>query len=351
MGRTALLILCLASVPACASVFPRPFQIDRLNRELGGRVIDLTRNHGVDRRLFSRALGEKRDMYVYVPPNYDPRKQYPLAIVLHGFRQDERRFLADVIRPLDAAILNGKLPPVILACPDGTPYGTVCLYAAGTFFLNSKLGAFEDYLVQDVYPYMLKNYPVRPEREAHALLGISMGGGAAFAKAIKYREHFGIAAALFPPVNLRYESCRGRYMDNFDPSCQRLRTDFTRGWEPVGRFYGGLITIRQGQVVNPLYGRNNPLTAELVAANNPLEMIDLYQLKPGEVQFFLGYGGKDEFNIDAQVESFLQHARKRGIEVEVAYDPEGRHNLDTALKLLPSALEWLRPRLEPYAPK
>ncbi|MFQ3592187.1 MAG: alpha/beta hydrolase-fold protein [Gemmataceae bacterium] len=351
MGRTALLVVCLASVPACASLFPRPFQVERLNRQLGGRVIDFTRNHGADRRLFSTALGEKRDLYVYVPPNYDPCRQYPLGIVLHGFGQDERSFLEQVIRPLDAAILAGKLPPLILACPDGTPFGRRCLFTAGTFFLNSRLGAFEDYIVQDIYPFLLKNYPIRPEREAHVLLGISMGGGAAFAKAIKYPQHFGLAAAVFPPVNLRHESCRGRYLDDFDPACFRLRTNFSRGLEPVGRFYGGLITIRQNQVVVPLFGRNNPLTAILIAENNPLEMIDLYQLKPGQVQFFLGYGGRDEFNIDAQVEGFLYLARQRGLEVEVAYDPNGRHNVQTALKLLPAALDWLRPRLQPYAPR
>ena len=351
MSRLAVLILCLAGVPACASFFPRPFQVERLNRQLGGRVIDYTRNHGVDRRIYSPALGQKRDLYVYVPPNYDPRKQYPLGIVLHGFQQDERVFLEEVIRPLDAAILAGKLPPLILACPDGSPQGRECLYMAGTFFLNSRLGAFEDYIIQEVYPFLLKNYPIRPEREAHVLLGISMGGGAAFAKAIKYRQQFGVAAAIFPPVNLRHESCRGRYLDNFDPSCNRLRTDFSRGWEPVGRFYGGLITVRQRQVVHPLFGRNNPLTPALIAANNPLEMIDHYQLQPGELQLFIGYGGQDEFNIDAQVEGFLYVAQQRGIEVTVAYDPKGRHNVQTALKLLPAALDWLRPRLQPYAPR
>jgi S-formylglutathione hydrolase FrmB len=339
-------------MPACASIIPRPFQLERLNRQIGGRVIDYTRNHGVNRRIYSPALGERRDLYVYVPPHYDPRKCYPLGIVLHGFRQDEQRFIEDVVRPLDAAMLAGKLPPMILACPDGTPDGRVCLYSAGTFFLNSKQGAFEDYIIQDIYPFLLKNYPIRPEREAHVLLGISMGGGAAFAKAIKYRDRFGVAAALFPPVNLRYESCRGRYMDDFDPACWNFRTkNFNRAWEPVARFYGGLITIRQGQVVHPLYGRNNPLTPYLVAENNPIEMLDTHDLKSGELELFIGYGGKDEFNIDAQIESFLFRAKQKGILVGVAYDPLGRHDVATAMRLLPAALEWLRPRLEPYAPR
>ena len=80
-------------------------------------------------------------------------------------------------------------------------------------------------------------------------------------------------------------------------------------------------------------------------------MMDLYGLKPGEVHLYVGYGGKDEFNLDAQVESFLYVARQRGIEVGVGYLPKGRHNAATALTLLPAMIDWLRVRLEPYAPR
>lgn len=351
MRRLALIVSVglLAAVPACAGVLPRPFQLDRVNRKLGGQVIDYTRNHGHDNRIFSPALGMKRDLYVYLPPGYDPNKRYPLGIVLHGFSQDEGRFLDDMIGPLDAAIVAGELPPMIFACPDGTPYGHTCLYTAGTFFLNSRLGAFEDYLVGEVYPFLLNNYPVRPEAEAHALLGISMGGAAAFGKAIKYPEKFRVAAALFPPLNARWMSCRGRYMDNFEPDCWDWKTDFRPGHDVVGRFYG-LITIRQRRVVYPLYGRNNPDTAVLVARDNPIEMLDTYGVKPGDLQLYVGYGGRDEFNIDAQVESFLYRARQRGIDVGVEYLPDGRHNVATGLRLLPGIMRWLKPRLQPYAP-
>ncbi|MGL4554302.1 MAG: alpha/beta hydrolase [Gemmataceae bacterium] len=347
--RLLVCVALLAAVPACAGVLPRPFKVERVNRKLGGQVLDYTANHGVDRRIYSPALGMKRDLYVYLPPNYDPAKRYPLGLVLHGFRQDEGRFLDDVVAPLDAAILAGELPPMILAAPDGTPFGRTCLYTAGTFFINSNLGAFDDYLVGEIYPFLMQNYPIRPEAEAHVLLGISMGGGAAFAKAIKYPDKFRVAASLFPPLNLRWTSCRGRYLDDFDPDCWGWKTDFSRGREVVARFYG-LITVRQRQVVYPMYGRNNPDTAALVAMDNPIEMLDTYRVKPGDLQLYVGYGGRDEFNIDAQVESFLNRAKQKGIEVGVGYEPDGRHDVRTAMKLLPAALRWLKPRVEPYAP-
>src|SRR5262249_17976586 len=152
--------------------------------------IDHTRNHGHDNRIYSPSLHEKRDLYVYLPPGYDPSKKYPLAIYLHGINQDEIGFIDDVVKPLDAAIACGKLPPMIIAAPDVSLKGVPCLITTGTFFLNSNLGAFEDYLVFDVYDFLMSNYPIRPEPEAHVLIGASMGGGAAFAKAIKYPDRF-----------------------------------------------------------------------------------------------------------------------------------------------------------------
>lgn len=82
-------------------------QFERVNRGLHGTVQDFTKNHGKDRRIFSPAMGEKRDMYVYLPPGYDPSKSYPLAIFLHGAAQDEEFFSnlrwTDLIRPLPMA--------------------------------------------------------------------------------------------------------------------------------------------------------------------------------------------------------------------------------------------------------
>ena len=65
---------------------------------------------------------------------------------------------------------------------------------------------------------------------------------------------------------------------------------------------------------------------------------------------FVAYGGKDEFNIDAQVESFLYLAKCRGIGVAVAYEPNGHHDTGTASRQWPAMVEWIAPRLAPYAP-
>jgi S-formylglutathione hydrolase FrmB len=345
----AVLLLFLAARPADAHLVPHPFELDRVNRRLHGQVIDHTNNHGRDRAIYSPALCEKRDLYVYLPPCFDPKKQYPVILWLHGFAQDEHSFINEVVEPLDRAMWCGKLPPCIVAAPDGSLRGTDCLFSAGSFFLNTKAGRFEDYLMTDVWNFLVSNYPIRPEPEAHVIAGVSMGGGAAFNKAIKFQDRFKVVVGIFPPLNIRWISCRGRYMDNFDPCCWGWREDFSNGHEVVGRFYG-VVTIRMRQVSYPLYGKKNPDTAALVSRENPIEMLDAYDVREGQLAMYVAYGGKDQFNLDAQIESFLYHAKDRGLTVGVGYDPNGKHDVATALRLLPGVLEWLSPRLAPYAP-
>jgi S-formylglutathione hydrolase FrmB len=339
----ALFVLCVVIGAARAGI-PRPTpSLVRTNDQLHGIVIDHTHNHGADRRIWSDALGQLRDLYIYLPPGFDPDQRYPLILWLHGFAQDEQSFLRDVILPLDEAMTAGKLPPAIIAAPDGSLNGSPCLITAGSFFLNSRAGRFEDFVMQDVWNFVHEHYPIRPEREAHVLAGVSMGGGAAFNLGIKYRDRVKIVIGIFPPLNSRWVDCHDRYFGNFDPHCWGWRNDFSRSHEVVGRFYG-VVTIRLRRVVEPIYGRG-PDVLEQVSLENPIEMMDRLDLKDGELDMYVAHGGRDQFNIDAQVESFLWHAQERGLHVGVGYDPHGKHDLPTAKKLLPGILNWLNPLL------
>ncbi len=343
-----LMLLVVSGSPAAARPLRNHFALARTERKLAGTVHDFTHNHGSDNRIWSSALGKPRDLYVYLPPGFDPCQRYPLVMLMHGFAQDEVSILLDVLPALDAAIVAGKLPPAIIAAPDGSINGRACLYNAGSFYINSRAGAFEDYLMVDVWNFLHEHYPIRPEREAHVLAGASMGGGAAFIHGIRHRDRVGVAVGIFPPLNSRWLDCHCRYRGNFDPSCWGWRTDFSRRKEVVARFYG-IFAIRLGQVVKPLYG-NDPNTAELVARENPIEMLDAHCLREGELAMFVAYGKKDQFNLDAQVESFLYAAHQRGLTVASVCDPDGKHDVRTALRLVPYAVEWLAPRLAPYSP-
>ncbi len=76
--------------------------------------------------------------------------------------------------------------------------------------------------------------------------------------------------------------------------------------------------------------------------------MDQYDLKDGELSLFAGYGGQDEFNIGAQVESFLFRAKERGVTVGVTYDPQGKHDAESGRRLFPDAVRWIQPLVAPY---
>ena len=312
---------------------------------LAGKLIGYLDRDGTDNRIWSEALGERRDLYVYLPPGYDPHRCYPAMIWLHGIAEDESSFPADGLRTFDAAIAAGRLPPLIVAMPDGTFNGRRPLGGPQPLFLNSKLGRFEDYVVDDVWGFVLKHYPICAERTTHVIAGFSGGGAAAYRMAIKRPDLFGIVIAGSPPLNVRWVDCHGHYFANFRPDCWGWRTE-VRGREVVGRFYGGLITFRLGQLLFPLYGPG-PEATEAMARENPIEMLDSYDVQPGELSMMIAYGSKDQFNIDAQVESFIYHAHQRGLDVAVLRAPHGRHNLRLSERFFPQIIEWLAPQIAP----
>lgn len=311
-------------------------QLVRINRNLTGQLIDLTNNHGEDRRIWSPALNQKRSIYVYLPPNFDPCKRYPVTIFLHGAAQDEQFFMQSQVEGFDRAMASGAMPPTIICAPDGSIHGRATLRDCASFWANSQAGAFEDYLMCDVWNFLFETFPIRPEREYHALIGASMGGSAAFAQAIKHKDRIKTAIGFMPLLNLRYVDCHGKYRTDFDPECFGYR-ERMRGFEALGR--RKFFVLRFTDLFTPMYGRGAQALCG-ISEINPLELMERTNLQPGELNLFVAYGGKDEFNVAAQVESFLYVAKQRGIEVGVAYDPNGRHDLASGRKLMPNAMKW-----------
>ena len=352
--RHVLIVLVVLAFPLSAARSQTPvskgsdeFDIIGLRKRIKGRIVDYTGNHGSDHRMWSRALHQWRDMYVYLPPGYCANESYPIIIYMHPFSLDERTFLR-IIPHIDKAIVQGKLPPVIVVAPDGSLDGMGCLEKPGSFFLNSNAGPYEDFVLQDVWDFVCNRYPIRPERNAHVLAGVSMGGFAAFNIGMRHRDAFGIVAGIHPPLNLRWADVDGNPRAKFDPRRWGWRTGFDNPHEVIAS-YSGVFKVRMGSVIKPVFGDGDEALVS-VAANNPIELILKTNLRNGQLSMFVGYGGRDEFNIDAQVDSFLYYAKFRGLGVAVAFEPDGHHDGVTALKLFPAMIRWLAPQLEPYAP-
>ncbi len=324
--------------------------LEQINASLFGTLVDHTNNHGCDRRIWSASLRQKRDLYIYLPPGFDPSQRYPVLVFLHGATGDEKTCVTLALEQIDNAMECRNFTRFIILIPDGSQHGRDGFFQAHSAFLNSKMGRFADYLHHDVWNFATEHYPILPEREAHVIGGISLGGGPAYYHAIKYSERYGVVFGIFPNVNNRWVDCRGRYFGNFDPCCWKLRTKIRR-WrrEPIGIYYKGLLRIPLSRFTVPLYGRGSDVICHMSQAN-PIELLVRHNIQPGQLKMFIAYVGQDEFNIDAQVESFLYVAERQGLHIDVAYEPDGHHTVPQGLEFLPHAMRWLTEKTTVYSP-
>lgn len=339
----ALLLVGAAAAPA------KPPDLDAVNRQLAGRVVDYTANHGRDNRLPSAVLGMKRDLYVYLPPGFCPTTAYPLLLWFHGGFGDEHAFLDTASLPvLDRLIRCGCVPPMIVACPDGTYSGRNGYLTPHSLYANGCGGRVEDHVMTEVVPFLLANYPVLPQREAHAVGGASAGGMGAVSLALKHRQFFGAAASVSGALNVLYDTCRHDYFDDFHPATFRWRTTYDPR-QVVGLFLGGAVKIRARQFIEPVFG-TDPGVIDRVRTWNPATLLETTNLQPGELKLFARWGGKDNLNFDAQGASFVWLANRRGVDVAVEVDPEADHGNDTFRAGSVRVYRWLATVFPPPAP-
>ena len=343
----ALLLIASATAPAKSQVCNLA-NLDRVNRKLHGRVVDFTHNHGADRRIWSPILGRTRDLYVYLPPGYDPSITYPLILFLHGAVIDEHYFLDPFdLKAIDRMMSVGEVPAAIIAAPDGMYDGRNRINSPHSLWVNGLGGRFEEHVVAEIVPFLMRTYSIRPERNAHALLAISAGGFGAMAIALKHRDLFGVIATIGGPLNMRYDNCEARYGDDFDPATYRERTEYDRDMI-IARYYFGLRRRRVKTFLEPVYGPGPDMIAK-VARDNPADLLSSTGLQPGDLAIYINYAGRDNYNFDAQDKSFAWLAARRGIAIDLVEVPRGRHDLLYIERAEPPTFLWLGQHILPPA--
>ena len=337
--------VALAPGVATAQVFDLT-SLRRVNARLAGHVDDYTHNHGHNRRNYSPILGMGRDLYVYVPPGYQPGRAYPLIVYFHSADLDEHSLIGEgIIEELDAMIVRGECPPVVVACPDGNDSGQNWIASRHSLFVNGDYGRFEDHVMAEVIPFVQQHYSIQPDRAGHALLGASAGGYGSLSLAIKHRDFFSKSATLSSPVNLRYSNVDGEYRQPFDPATYRwLQCYDSRTL--IATFAGGLLRKRAGKVLTPVYG-DGPDTLTRITRDNPADLLFTSGIRPGELDILLQFGDRDEYNFNSHNRSFAWLAAGRGIAVETVANPDGRHNLAYFKEHHKDAFRWLARRLPP----
>jgi enterochelin esterase-like enzyme len=126
----------------------------------------------------SKTVGTTRMMNVYTPPGYTADKKYPVLYLLHGIGGDETEWqrFASPNFILDNLIADGKAVPMIVVMPNGRAQKND--RAEGNVMASAPAFAnFEGDLLKDLIPFIESKHSVNTDREARALVGLSMGGG------------------------------------------------------------------------------------------------------------------------------------------------------------------------------
>ncbi|MDE5784811.1 MAG: acetyl xylan esterase [Prevotella sp.] len=131
---------------------------------------------------FAKSSGEWRHVMVYTPAEYEQgKKRYPVLYLQHGMGEDETGWSKQghMQHIMDNAIASGEAVPMIVVMESGdikAPFRGGD-NRAGT----SQYGAsFYPVLLNDLIPYIDKNFRTKTDRENRAMAGLSWGGHQTF---------------------------------------------------------------------------------------------------------------------------------------------------------------------------
>jgi enterochelin esterase-like enzyme len=129
--------------------------------------------------LRGNPLGDphERDVYVYLPPQYDGTRRFPVVMMLAGFGSTNHSIAAwsawkpNTLQLFDKLVAAGECGPAILVLPD-------CFNRwGGSQFLDSAgSGLYQTYLADEVFPFVDAEFSTIADREARAVVGRSSGG-------------------------------------------------------------------------------------------------------------------------------------------------------------------------------
>ncbi len=164
-----------------------------------GTVVVLEHRSSV---LADNPLGDPhvRKLAVWLPPAYDrrtsgPGSRFPVLYDLVGFtgagiaHLNWKPFSDNVAERAARLIHDGRMGDVIIVFPD-------CFTSlGGNQYVNSTaIGRYADYLLEEIVPYVDREFRTLATREHRGCFGKSSGGYGAMIHGMRYAEHWGAIA-------------------------------------------------------------------------------------------------------------------------------------------------------------
>jgi hypothetical protein len=181
--------------------------------------------------LADNPLGDpaRRPLYVYRPPGVelDHPRALPVVYVIQGYTGQLDMWLnrtaleLTMVERIDAMFVAGDCPGALVVFVDcWTSYG-------GSQFLNSiALGRYQDYLCDEVVPFVEERYPALADRESRALTGKSSGGYGAMVVPMVRPDVFSALASH--AGDALFEAC---YLPEFPQVARALRDHHDGSYE------------------------------------------------------------------------------------------------------------------------
>lgn len=242
--------------------------------------------------LDSKALGVRKNYWVYLPADYESSEtRYPVIYMLHGLGGSESNWV-DLMKLNEAA--DKIALQAIVVMPDGdnsfyvnsttkADYDT-CLsnprrIGSGTNMSEHcvKSAMFEDYITNDLVSHIDSTLRTLPVRESRAIGGLSMGGYGALMLAMRHKDIYSSTASHSGVDTLLYA---GPYP--YEKGKSTLASDavtFTARMGPYGPLF---LSIFGEDIEN--WRTHDP-------ANLAQELSD------GELSIYLDCGTEDDFRL------------------------------------------------------
>lgn len=162
----------------------------------------------VTQKITSAALGGiRKDYTVYLPPDWCNLADLPLLVMLHGWGGSNRDWVSqgDLDETATGLIQAGAIAPLVILMPDGDD----------SFYVNSDLGDYETYIVDELVSAVDAAYPTAATRESRIIGGLSMGGFGALYLGLRYPDRFS-AIGIHSPALLTQEEDAPPYLYGMD---------------------------------------------------------------------------------------------------------------------------------------
>ncbi len=170
-----------------------------------GTVVNLQHESTV---LKDNPLGDPyiRDLWVYLPPGYEESgERYPTVYCLTGFTGRGKMLLNDsgftpnLAERMDKLIAAGTIKPMIAVMPNCFTY-----YGGSQYINSTATGRYEDYLIQEIVPFVDTELRTVADGGSRAVMGKSSGGYGSLIMGIRHADTFGLVCSTAGDAYFEY---------------------------------------------------------------------------------------------------------------------------------------------------